>query len=186
MGIEQEHGIVLVSGQINAGKTSFCRSLAAAVRIQGKAVAGILSPGLWQDGEKVGVELHFLGGGQRLLLAHSQELLDGPTFGRFSFSRAAISAGNLHLRTLQNIPLDLLILDEIGPLECQLDGGLQQVWPLLQSGRYRLAVITTRPRLLSCWQERFPKAILGVIMINDKPLLTLFNQLTALTGMQIK
>jgi len=58
------------------------------------------------------------------------------------------------LSALRALSLDLLVIDEIGPLECTRGEGLQAVWPLLAAQSYRTAMVTVRPRLVPVLQDR--------------------------------
>ena len=163
VGMKQSGRIVLVTGGINAGKTTFCQYTVRVARQEGRYVAGLLSLGIWMDGQKVGVELENLTSGRRLPFAHCRETFSGPTFGRFSFSQSTIDEANRYLRALRALSLDLLVIDEIGPLECMQGEGLQAVWPLLAAQSYRTAIVAVRPRLVPVLRDRLGKMIKSVL-----------------------
>jgi hypothetical protein len=64
--------------------------------------------------------------------------------------------GNAHLARLT--PPDLLIIDELGPLEFSAGKGLQAAFPLLEGRGYRWGVVVIRPDLLAAAQGRWPWA----------------------------
>ncbi len=52
---------------------------------------------------------------------------------------------------------ELLILDELGPLELLENDGLTNGLKLVSERRYRLAAVVVRPSLLAIAQERWPE-----------------------------
>ena len=53
---------------------------------------------------------------------------------------------------------DVIIIDELGPLELEEGYGYQQALHLLDEGRYRKAVVVVRPSLLPLARVRWPAA----------------------------
>jgi nucleoside-triphosphatase THEP1 len=53
---------------------------------------------------------------------------------------------------------DLIVIDELGPLEFEKSKGYQQALGLLDEGRYKLALVVVRPAILSLAQLRWPGA----------------------------
>ena len=52
-----------------------------------------------------------------------------------------------------SLPCDLLLIDELGPLEFNLGLGWVSALDLIQSGQYRQALVVIRPELLAKAQE---------------------------------
>lgn len=152
-----------VSGPRQAGKTAFCRSVALAARQAGWQVAGLLSPALFQQGVKTGILAEDLRTGESCCLASTlrQSPKDLP-FGDWFFNPDALSWGNRVLESC--LPCDLLIVDEVGPLEliCQL--GWLAALEVLPRRQFRLALVVIRPELLTEARSRLD--IAGVIEIN--------------------
>jgi nucleoside-triphosphatase THEP1 len=148
---------VLIVGPRHAGKTACARLLVERAREAGLAVAGFLSEGEWQDGEKVRYHLRELGPrGRRLLLAGAARApgLDLPV-GRYHLSSAVLAEAGAGLRDA--LAADLICIDEVGPLE--LDGG--GFAPALDFllGRYTgILLITARPRVAAALAGRLAAA----------------------------
>lgn len=145
----------VVSGPIGAGKTTLCRGLADRARAAGWDVAGLLSPGVFAGEQKTAILLEDLRSGERRLLASSAPR---PGFdlslGRWHFDPAALAWGNRVL--VQSTPCDLLIVDELGPLELLRGEGFTAAPAVLVEGRYRLAVAVVRPALVETFGDRLP------------------------------
>ena len=72
--------------------------------------------------------------------------------GRFRFDPQTIAWGNEVL--IQAPPGDLLIVDELGPLELRRGGGWQAAFDRLARRDFALALVVVRPELLDRAQER--------------------------------
>jgi len=159
-----EASILVVSGWRGAGKTTWCRQLAELGRARGLEVAGLLSParfaaGFEADGllVKTGIEVEDLHTGQRRLLASRLEgELQGLRLGPWTFDDAVLAWGNQVLAT--TIACDILIIDELGPLEFDQQQGWSAGFDLIDRRRYRLAAVVVRPEYLAPFQQRWPEA----------------------------
>lgn len=134
--------LVLLTGAMGVGKSTVCQRLAALWRERGGAPAGLLT-------RTAGPERYLVDaatGEERLLAAEGQEL-DGPRWGRFSFSQEALDWGHVAMHAAVAGPADLVLLDEVGPLELVAGKGLlSTLWILLSSDKAALVVV--RPALL--------------------------------------
>jgi nucleoside-triphosphatase len=137
----------LISGVIGAGKTALCRALAGEARAAGWDVAGLLSPGVFEAGQKTAIQVEDLRSGERRLLASIEPRpgFDLP-FGQWHFDRAALAWGNHVLE--HSVPCDLLVVDELGPLELLHGQGFTAAQAVLAGGRYRLGIAVVRPALV--------------------------------------
>ncbi|MGB4675600.1 MAG: nucleoside-triphosphatase, partial [Aggregatilineales bacterium] len=68
--------VALVTGDSGAGKTTWCRSLVEAARQRGLRVAGLLSPPVFEQGVKTGIDLLDLTTGERRRLAARRPVPD--------------------------------------------------------------------------------------------------------------
>ena len=143
--------IVILTGPREAGKTAACHRLATLATARGWTVAGVLSPAVFQGGRKVGISLFDLSSG---LSRHFASRLQRPDPGGlgYCFEEAAISWANDVLSSAP--PCDLLVVDEVGPLEILYGKGIATAFGVLRQGRYRLAVIVVRPELIDAFQAR--------------------------------
>jgi nucleoside-triphosphatase THEP1 len=138
--------IWMISGERQAGKTSFCQELARMARQSGWEMGGILSPAVFEQGVKIGILAQDVRSGEtrRLasLLPQGEEDLQ---FSSWFFDRRTLAWGNAIFETC--LPCDLLVIDEIGPLELNHQMGWTAAIPTLSIPRYRLALVVLRPEL---------------------------------------
>ena len=144
----------MLTGAQGAGKTTFCRALATLARQQGWKTAGLLSPPVIEDGQKTGILTEDLLTGETHPLAISvpHASFDLP-FGRWYFNQDTLNWVN---RVLENcLPCDLLIIDELGPLELIHQTGWQAAQEVLRSKDYCLGLVVVRTQLRRVFCEQF-------------------------------
>jgi nucleoside-triphosphatase THEP1 len=147
--------MVVLSGESGCGKTSLCTQVARLARAAGLDMAGLLTPARLAGGRKVGLDVQDVRSGRRRLLAEARggrEPIAGPATEGWRFDPEGLAWGAGLLA--QAIPCDVLIVDELGPLELLRRQGWQIGLDVLRAGGYCLALVAVRPSLLSRFQER--------------------------------
>jgi nucleoside-triphosphatase len=158
----------LVVGESGSGKTTFCQQVVALARQQGAAVGGLLCPARFENGTKVGFDVLDLSSGVQRRLGLQREIAARLPFtaspiavGDWLLDGEALDWGNQVLR--RSLPCDLLVIDEVGPLEFLARQGWQAAMEVLDSGDYRLALVTVRPSLRDLARQRW--AVSGEILL---------------------
>lgn len=153
----QAQQVIIVTGEIGAGKTTWCREMIAHVRESGLRVAGLSSPGVFADGQKIAIDLLDLATDEQRRLADRLAVPDTslPT-PNWKFQAETLAWGNTALKAIDTC--DLLVIDELGPLELLHNQGWQSALPLLKQGNYHVACAVVRRSLLTVFQAIFPDA----------------------------
>jgi nucleoside-triphosphatase THEP1 len=147
----------LLTGPSLAGKTTFCRHLFQEARERGWLVAGLLSPALIEDGQKTGILMEDLHSGEQRRLAYRTHQPQADLhLGQWYFDSLVLEWGQQVLKNC--LPSDLLIVDELGPLEFNAGQGLMAAFDLLMAGRYRVGCVVIRPVLLKAARVYWPWA----------------------------
>lgn len=146
--------LIVISGEVGTGKTTYCTGIAQYVRAQGQRVGGLLSVGAFVAGAKVAIDLQDLTTGEtrRLAIRRARPDLSSPT-PNWQFDEAALRWGNAVLAATP--ACDLLIIDELGPLELLHGVGYQAAFPLIEREAYRLACVVVRRALVEVFTARF-------------------------------
>ncbi len=138
---------VPVVGTKNAGKTTFLEYLISRARKRHLAVAGFLSRGEVRDGHKRAYFLEDINTGERQLLAMDARWPEAfIQYGSYYFNPKVFKRGNQLL--LNNMNMDVLVLDEFGPLELRGEGFRWAFDRILQEYR-GIFMIAVRPSILT-------------------------------------
>ena len=148
------HAIVVLTGDVSSGKTTTCGQIVERAQVNGLDCAGIVCPGRFERGQKVGIDLLDVRTGERRLLAE----VDGqPAVLRTPRYR-------FHVETVEGVTrlildrldaarsCDVLIVDELGPLELERGQGWVNALEVLRVGQFDLAVVVVRPRLVTTFR----------------------------------
>ena len=143
--------LFLVTGVSGSGKTTFCRDMIQAAQRAAWHVAGLLSLPDFIGSEKSCIRAQDLRTGEKRLLASVQRQAENDLlFGKWFFRRNTLDWGNEVLRA--SIPCDLLVVDELGPLELKLSQGWTNALDVIRTGQFRLALVVFRPELVEMVQ----------------------------------
>jgi nucleoside-triphosphatase THEP1 len=110
--------VFVISGDTGSGKTTQLIELIKLLKENNKTVSGIIAHGLLESGQRTGFDIEDLSSGKIMPLCRAEKMVDHvEQTGKFSFSKSGIEFGKKAL----SVKSDLLVIDEIGPLE--LAGG---------------------------------------------------------------
>lgn len=144
--------IVVLTGGRGAGKTTTCRRRVEAARLADWDAGGVISPARFEGGGKTGIWAEDLRTGERRLLASrvSGELT-GHRLGPWTFDLQALEWGNQVITAAP--PCDLLVIDELGPLEFNQNMGWDASFEVLRSQNYALAIVVIRPECIKAFSD---------------------------------
>lgn len=138
--------IWMITGPRQAGKTSLCRGIAEAAHQAGWDAAGLLSPAQIEQGAKIGILAENLRTGEpRRLASAERQSPEDISFGNWYFDQQTLAWGNRVLA--DSSPCDLLIVDELGPLELSRRQGWLIALEIVPRGEYKVALVVIRPEL---------------------------------------
>ena len=157
--------IVVISGPAGCCKTALCLRVAEAARARGLLVRGIVSPPRLVGEVKTGIDVLDLHSGERRPLAESGVETNGPATTKWRFDAEALAWGTEVLH--RSVPCDLLVIDELGPLELLHGAGWAGAVDLLRTGGYRWALVVVRPRLVERFLEMVPPRHTTVVSVTQ-------------------
>jgi len=170
-----QHGrIILLSGESGSGKTTLCLRMIDKLRLTSLSINGIVSPPEFTGTIKTGISIIDLHSGEKRSLA----LLavpgsEGLQTRKWLFNEDAIRWGNVVIA--KAVPCDVLVIDELGPLEFERGLGFINGFTAVDSGKYQYAVVVIRPSLLEKAANRWPTS--QVIMVAPETRDTLADEL---------
>jgi nucleoside-triphosphatase THEP1 len=146
--------LLIIEGPSGSGKTTWCMQLLERAKLRKVTVAGLLSPAVFMGNQKTGIELMNIQTGERRVLAtQGKRREDSPARGPWSFDPEVLNWGNDVLRSIP--PCQVVIIDEIGPLEFEQHIGLLTAFDLIDSRRDMLTCLSLRPYLVKRALERW-------------------------------
>lgn len=162
--------ILIITGERGAGKTNLCQRWVDMARASGWQVTGVLSPARLEAGQKTGIDVVDLSSGERRELAHL--VTDSPSqipcspirTQKWCFDPTALSWGSGILTAA--IPCDLLVVDELGPIEFERHMGWVEGLRAVDSKQYHLALVVIRPELLEAARQRWDSAVVIAVDSN--------------------
>lgn len=154
--------LIIVSGSSGAGKSSWCLQLAEQARSSSLVIGGLISPPVYIDGAKFGIDLvDQLTGERRRLAVRRNGAENGIRTANWLVDPQVLAWGNKQLLNLP--PCACVILDELGPLEFTQGQGLMNGLKLIDDHQLPLVVAVIRPKFLPLVRKRWPWGELLVI-----------------------
>lgn len=143
--------LAILSGPIGCGKTMTCRRVVEQARQRGLDCAGLVSPARFDGARKVGIDLLDVRSGERRPLAEADRQPGELRTTAYRFDVSTVAWGSALLDAA--CPCDVLIVDELGPLELERGQGWRNALDVLRSGQFRLAVVVVRPALIEAFRR---------------------------------
>jgi nucleoside-triphosphatase THEP1 len=123
---EREHllkpQVVIITGEIQQGKTTFTQKIISYLLIRKVKVIGFLSIGLNENGVRIGFNLVDINSSGQIELCSDKKDDKRLKLGRFYFNYEALAFGNKILNPNNLAGNQLIVIDEIGPLELNGQG----------------------------------------------------------------
>ena len=154
-------GVMVLSARQGAGKTSFLRAYTARRADRGRSGGGIASPAVFEKSRRIGYDLIDLRRGGCRPLARIGALCDAATtVGMYRFDEKAIAEGRDAILSALRDGLDVIAIDEVGPLELRGEGWAPALEVALRECRPRQElIVVVRPALVDELPRRFPSPL---------------------------
>ncbi len=134
----KDQKIIIISGKQREGKTTFLKEVIALLKKENISFDGIIAEGIDKDGERIGFDLIRLKTGKSYPLSTTIPTFNYTQYGPFFFNDNIFQEVN---SSLKNTTADLVIIDEIGPLEIQDKGWAPAIEQLLNNNTTMIWVV---------------------------------------------
>lgn len=133
----------LITGEPRSGKTTVAGRVVELLRAEGLTVGGLICPEVRVRGERVGFEIQDLLTGESSVLAHVNRDW-GPSVGKYRVAVHEVDERCAQAFSHAFTDADVLVVDEIAPMEVHSDEFIQGVNQALDDERPLVAVIHER------------------------------------------
>ena len=147
----------MLSGERGSGKTTVCQKAISLAQNEGLTCGGLLT--LFR-GDRV-LDVVDVESGDIRRLTVEAGTIGAVQQGEFFFNPQTLSWGNAVLVAAE--PCDLLVIDELGPLEIERGEGWSKAFDVLRRANYALAVVVVRPQLVTKAQLKLPPCATTVL-----------------------
>ncbi len=169
--------ITIISGEKGTGKSTLICQLVNSLRNSGINPQGLVSPGIYDTGKRIGILVENIATCERKQLAYYDPGWDSEMPERvWRFDTQALKWGNNVLNNIKN-PCEALVVDEIGYLELEKDGGWHSIFQLLEEKDILQVYFVIRENLLPIAQDIWPHARITKISDIDNPDLWVSNEI---------
>jgi nucleoside-triphosphatase THEP1 len=161
----RRHRVIVLTGDPGSGKSTHCRQVVLEAREAGLVARGIVG---FDEADAGGVKRwqEDVGSGRQLLLGRAtsaEEISAGAS--RWELEDAALEECSRILTSA--CPADLLVIDEVGPLELLHGRGMLAGVRHALTGHYEVALVVVRPDLIPRFTELFPLLHAEVVDVRE-------------------
>ena len=161
---------IILTGPPHSGKTTVCERVIESAQRSGLTVAGIITMNSVRAKGVAFQHVVDLRTGRRSLLAtataertrfaarhrDADRTLDIDDFvASWEFDKGGVADGNAALVAAASTPCDILLVDQLGPLEFFRGGGFTAVFDAVLRGRHDAALVVVSPFALEPAKQRF-------------------------------
>ncbi len=114
--------VFILTGQIHQGKTRFTRNLIEELQKSGFKITGLVTLGNTNDKSRNAYHIQNIQTGEETPLCSTEPDPQKPRYGRFYFEQTGIEKGCTIITGALTDPPDLLVIDELGPMEINNQG----------------------------------------------------------------
>ena len=154
--------IIVLSGERGVGKSTACRETVALAQAKEYACGGIITL-TRPDGE---LDVLDASSDDTHRLTLPPDAKPAIVQGRFRFDPETLDWGNAALARATSC--QLLVVDELGPLELEQGGGWTKAFEVLHRGDFTLALVAVRPELVVKAQLRLPASATTVLTVTPE------------------
>lgn len=141
----RERKVVFLTGRPGVGKSSVVGEVVRSLRRRGLTVGGMTTAELRRAGVRVGFEVRDLASGTVGVLAHVEQM-DGPRVGKYRVNLRDLEAIGARSIVSSLAVADLIVIDEVGPMELHSSAFKEAVVEALRSEKPILGTIHRNAR----------------------------------------
>lgn len=162
----QRPGVIIITGGIGEGKTTFVKNLCNNLKEDNIQVGGLVAERVMKDSLTTGYDLVSIETGERFVFLRKGEECSGDTVGKFSICSDALDKGKRILVSLAAEPAKISVIDEIGIMEMEGRGWADSLESLMLKME-NLVIIVVRDYLVEKVISKWNMEKVRVIRISE-------------------
>lgn len=135
-----------ITGKPRVGKSTIINKVIQRLKANGVAVGGMLTADIREGGQRVGFSIEDVSTGKKGVLAHVQPYQRGPKVGKYTVHLTDLDAIGANSITTALTQAELIIIDEIGPMELKSTRFIDAVERALESDTPLIVSVHQRSR----------------------------------------
>ncbi len=135
--MKERKNIFIVTGEVNEGKSTFVRQFSDFLLKKGKNACGFVTRGTFKEGQRENFSLFDLKEQKEHAFISSEEIDNWVKFRKFYFNPEIFDKGMEIMESCITDKNDLIILDEIGPMEAEKNGWFKVMEKLAENSEIK-------------------------------------------------
>ncbi len=161
--------VIIITGEIQEGKTTFLLELAALLHKKNIKMKGFFARGVHDKNERIGYDLENVSNGVNCSYIRNSFSEGWYRYGKYYFSPEGLEFGKEILEGIHPDEADLLIIDEIGPVELKGQGWAGEIGRLVNSADIIQLWVVRKPLLKKAIRQWNIGDVLVVDIKTDNP-----------------
>ena len=177
---ESKRKVFIVTGAVGEGKTAWLAKLEGLLKEKELKAGGILALRIMEEGKVIGYDITDIRTGDRTpFLRHTGDATVGVE--RFTMDPSGYRAGEKALDPHSNRSMNVVIVDEVGPLELRGEGWSEMIRGLIHETR-AILILAVRKNLAGEVTERFSISPAEIIDVARGDVVRFADEIADLTG----
>ena len=139
--------VIIVSGDIQEGKTTFLIELITILKERNVKINGFLARGIHDENGRIGYDLEDVISGESHPYIRNINSLNAYRHGKYYFSPDGLDFGKGILNNVRSLNTELAVIDEVGPVELKGKGWAEDIEKLVNIYRVPQLWVVRKPIL---------------------------------------
>lgn len=131
--VADQNPVIILSGQVRQGKTSFLTDLLMLLKEKDLNIRGFLAKGIHENDQRIGYDLEDVSNGKTCVYIRNKRDFAWFRYGKYYFNPEGEGFGMEILEAAKLAKADLVVIDEIGPVELKGAGWADEVEDLVNN-----------------------------------------------------
>jgi nucleoside-triphosphatase THEP1 len=133
--LAEQTPLIIITGEIQQGKTTYLANIVTSLREKGFRMNGIIARGVHDANGRIGYDLEDINTGEKHIYIRNVYTPGWFRYGKYYFSPEGLEFGKYILQNITEENTDLIVIDEIGPVEIKGRGWADDIERLVSTSQ---------------------------------------------------